>query len=850
MNKRADGGRIPELRLTGDPVLVVYGPGVSDVFIDPDYVERRIEEVLWERLCAAGFRRVVFSSMRQPVFFRDAASRRLTRPAAAAAPAAAAGPGRPRVMSHFNIGPLAGTVLAPAAAAAPPASPAARPETRLTDPHQVQMLDHLMRQGDHPTAVVFTQAEETLKYLSAKRALAGVVADWFARPQGNLCVMVFNREELSGVHDFVAGQGGFPRLESFIAQSRHGEARGTVRVPRPDEAELERLLHVMRVRQGFALADWRQAGPLARAMVSGPDELVHHWRFRLGQLRAGDPLSLATMHERGWISGATPGSASAWERLMALRGLDSVKAHVQRLQRAMLAEQNLRVEGRLAGAEAPSRHLAFIGNPGTGKTTVARLIGEIYRDIGVLRRGHLVSAEARDLVAGYLGQTAGRTGETIDRALDGVLLIDEAYRLQDGGNSGSEFGQQAIDTLVSRMEDDRDRLVVIVAGYPDKMHDFLAANDGLKSRFPEANQIVFPDYDPGDLLAIALDLMRANGLRWGVVVEDELRRVTGEMHARRRPGFGNARAMRDLTDGIFTEWATRTAGDISREVEVADVPARYRSVATRDVPTVAELLGSFDGLVGLDQVKQVITDLAVVLERRRQVGGGMVSAPHMLFLGPPGTGKTTVARLVGEIFRSLGALRSGHVLEVTRADLVGQHLGETAIKTRAVIDRAREGVLFIDEAYSLTRDAGLGRDYGQEAVDTLVPAMENLRGSLVVIAAGYNAEMAQFLRSNPGLASRFTQRVPFADYSDADLAEILARIAAAEGIACPPPARDRAMAWFARRRLRPEAFGNARDAGTLFAAMEVRLARRTLHEPAGSQERMTFRAEDVPDDWA
>ena len=842
MNQPAEAGRIPGLRLTGDPVLVVYGPGVNDVFVDPDYVERRIEEVFWERLHAAGFRRIVFSSMRRPLFFKDPASRELSRPGAAAAPS------RPGGMRHFSGGPLGATVVAPPTSAPPPARPVAAAEGGLSDPHQVMMLDTLMRRTDQPTAVIFTQAEETLQYLGARRALAGVVADWFAQPQGNLCVMIFHREDLSGVHDYVAAQRGFPRLESFIAQSRRGEARGTVRVPRPDEAELERLLHVMRLRQGFALTDWRQPGALARAMVSVPDELAANWRFRLGQLNRRDSLSLADLYEKDWISGANPDTASAWERLLALRGLDSVKAHIQRLQRAALAEQNLRAEGRLGGAEAPSRHLAFIGNPGTGKTTVARLIGEIYRDLGVLRRGHLVNAKAQDLIAGYLGQSAGRTSETIDRALDGVLLIDEAYRLQGGGESGSEFGQQAIDTLVDRMEDDRDRLVVIVAGYPDKMHAFLAANNGLKSRFPEANQIVFPDYGPADLLAIALDMMRKHGLPGGAPVEEELRRVTAEMYARRGPGFGNARAMRDLTDGIFTEWATRTAGDISREVEAADVPARYRSAATRAVPSVAELLRSFDDLIGLDQVKQVIIDLAVVLERRRQVGGGTVTTPHMLFLGPPGTGKTTVARLVGEILKSLGALRSGHVLEVKRPDLVGQYVGETANKTRAVIDRAREGVLFIDEAYSLTRSGGIGPDYGQEVIDTLVPEMENLRGSLVVIAAGYDAEMAQFLRSNPGLASRFTQRVLFTDYSDADLAEILARIATAERIAFPAPAQQRAMAWFGRRRLRPEAFGNARAARSLFAAMEVRLARRTLHEPAGSPERMTFRPEDVPDD--
>jgi AAA+ superfamily predicted ATPase len=863
MGGHRGGGRIASLRPAGDPVMIVYGPAVDDIFVGDDYVIRRIEELLWEQLHAEGFRPIVFSAIRRPLFFRDAGSRQLIRPRAAAPPA------RPGRMRYFDDGPLGATVLAapaagsaggqgghPAAAGSPAsgtgvaalaAGLAGRQAAGMSDPHQVMMLDHLMRQTSSPAAVIFTQAEETLRYLEADRSLAGVVADWFARPGGNLCILVFHRDGLAGVHDYIAALNRFPRLEAFVAQAMRGEGHGSVRVPPPDEAELERLLQVMRLRQGFALADWRQAGALARAMVSGPGELTHHWYFRLGQLTGGQTLSLATLRERNWISGAAPEATGAWDRLAALRGLADVKAHIDRLRWDIAAERQLRAEGRVRDHDAGARHLVFTGNPGTGKTTVARLVGEIYRDLGVLRRGHVVPAEARDLVAGHIGGTAIRTGETIDRALDGVLFIDEAYRLRGEGGQGSEFGQEAIDTLLSRMEDDRDRLVVIVAGYPEKMNAFLSANPGLRSRFPEENQIDFPDYGPEDLLAILLDRLSGRGMRWNPSMEEELRRVTAGMYERRGADFGNARAMRDLADNIRGTWAMRTRGGTSIPVVPDDVPAKYQSLAVRAVPALTELLSEFDALTGLAPVKEVITDLAARLGLRQRIGGGSVVAPHMLFLGNPGTGKTTVARLLGQILCALGVLRTGHVVEVSRGDLVGEWIGHTAPKTRAVIQRARQGVLFIDEAYSLTRDVFSGRDFGREAVDTLVQEMENLRGSLVVVAAGYPAPMEQFLASNPGLSSRFTESVTFPDYSDAELGEILRRTAGPEGFTLPADALEAATRWFGtERRRQPDSFGNARAARWLFERMEARLARRVMNEPDDVPGLTTFRPEDVP----
>jgi len=260
---------------------------------------------------------------------------------------------------------------------------------------------------------------------------------------------------------------------------------------------------------------------------------------------------------------------------------------------------------------------------------------------------------------------------------------------------------------------------------------------------------------------------------------------------------------------------------------------------------MAELLGELDAMIGLQPVKDAIRTLVNQLRLKQRRGKGEVTAPHLLFLGPPGTGKTTVARMIGRIFKSLGLLVSGHVVEVGRKDLVGGYIGQTAIKTGELIADALDGVLFIDEAYSLSR-TGDSRDFGQEAIDTLNQDMENLRGRLVVIAAGYPRQMDEFLVSNPGLESRFTVRVDFPDYSDSELLEILLAMATKDEYVIAPAARDRALTWFAAQRAaRLDAFGNGRAARGLLAEMEARLGARVAADQ-DADDLSTFQAQDVP----
>lgn len=263
-----------------------------------------------------------------------------------------------------------------------------------------------------------------------------------------------------------------------------------------------------------------------------------------------------------------------------------------------------------------------------------------------------------------------------------------------------------------------------------------------------------------------------------------------------------------------------------------------------------DVLGELDALVGLDSVKRevrALTDMIEVGRRRQQAGLKAASVKrHLVFTGSPGTGKTTVARLYGEILASLGVLEKGHLVEVSRVDLVGEHIGSTAIRTQESFDKARGGVLFIDEAYALSPEDS-GRDFGKEAIDTLVKLMEDHRDAVVVIVAGYTAEMERFLSINPGVASRFSRTITFSDYNAEELLRIVEQQAEEHEYRLAEGASEGLTKYFTAIP-KGAAFGNGRTARQTFEAMVERHASRVAQFEEPSTDDLTLLyAEDLPE---
>jgi SpoVK/Ycf46/Vps4 family AAA+-type ATPase len=554
----------------------------------------------------------------------------------------------------------------------------------------------------------------------------------------------------------------------------------------------------------------------------------------------------------------------AMAELDGMIGLAAVKEQVRSIAASIEAARRRALAGYQT--EKPMRHFVFLGPPGTGKTAVARVLAKIFYAFGLLETPEVVEAHRADLIGEYLGATAIKTNELVDSALGGVLFIDEAYGLVNEGDGQTDrFGQEAVQALLKRAEDDRENLVIILAGYDKQMEDFLATNPGLASRF--ATRVMFPGYSPAELFSLAEWTMEQRGDRLDPDARPTLWRLFEEVGRRRiADELGNGRFVRSLIEKagqardvrVMSGAAEPTADDLVT-IRSADLQRAYAELTARlrgygDTPTVESALAELDELIGLEPVKRQVREIAAQLRvARLRDQQGLASQPparHFVFTGPPGTGKTTVARILGRIFAALGLLARPAVVEAHRADLVGEHLGATAIKTNKLVDSALGGVLFIDEAYSLYNQGYSGGDaFGAEATATLLKRAEDDRDRLVVVLAGYTDDMDRFLRTNPGLASRFNVRVTFPSYSPDDLSRIAKMIAQQAGDmfdAEALPVLDRIFRHACAEGLVDE-LGNGRFARSLFeracACRDLRVAH--LGETATASMLTTITADDL-----
>ncbi len=529
------------------------------------------------------------------------------------------------------------------------------------------------------------------------------------------------------------------------------------------------------------------------------------------------------------VLGEEEDPAEQFEDVMAkldgLIGLKEIKNQVRNHARYIQFLQ-LRKEKGFEESEGINVHSVFIGNPGTGKTTVAGMMGKLYKKMGLLSKGHVTEVDRVDLVGEYIGQTAPKVKDVIEKARGGVLFIDEAYALARSNDDSKDFGREVIEILVKELSNGPGDLAVIVAGYPKEMKHFLDSNPGLKSRFKL--HFEFRDYLPQELSKIAEYACVEKGVLLTEEAKKKLDEIILDAYRRRDRTFGNARFVYDLLEKAKVNLGLRVMAMPEPEsleyprlatIELGDV-APLAAPAGYEIPNIPvdeallqESLNELNRLIGMEKVKAQINELVWLVRYYRETGKDVLNSfsLHTVLVGNPGTGKTTVARILTKIYKALGMLERGHMVETDRQGLVAGYMGQTAIKTAEKVDESMGGVLFIDEAYALTARSGPHGDFGDEAVQTLLKRMEDHRGQFFVFVAGYPDNMEQFLKANPGLNSRFDKVLKFEDYLPEELSQIAHMMLAEQNLVPTPEAEAHLKAYLTfLYEYRDKYFGNAR----------------------------------------
>lgn len=521
----------------------------------------------------------------------------------------------------------------------------------------------------------------------------------------------------------------------------------------------------------------------------------------MDQLVAILPFEVSDTFEEGFNEAVLPGTNTplilsdkkdqpqtldeVMEELDGLIGLTTIKTRIREYAE-YLKYIKLRLEKGIEDGHNINLHTIFTGNPGTGKTTVAKMLGLIYKNLGLLSKGHVHIADRADLVGEYIGQTAPKVKEAIKLARGGILFIDEAYGLARAKDDAKDFGREVLEILIKEMSDGEGDLAVIVAGYPTEMNTFIDTNPGLKSRFSQ--RFEFPDYQPQELSDISEYAAEKRKVVLSVQAKAYLFDKIVDAYRTRDRYFGNARFVYGIIDQAKINLGLRVMKNenprkLNKEelstitVEDLELVFKKKERLLPDIPidenALQAALDELNNLTGLSGVKQEITELVKLVRFNREMSKSVLNrfSLHSVFVGNPGTGKTTVARILAKLFKALGILERGHLVECDRESLVAGYIGQTALKTAEKIDQAVGGVLFIDEAYALSQRGG-GMDYGQEAIETIIKRMEDQKGEFAVVVAGYPDNMKLFLEANPGLKSRFDRTLQFEDYSVSELMTI------------------------------------------------------------------------------
>jgi len=543
-------------------------------------------------------------------------------------------------------------------------------------------------------------------------------------------------------------------------------------------------------------------------------------------------------------------------KLDGLTGLKQVKKEVRSKIDSVIIQQEATELGANRNEGFGTLHMVFKGSPGTGKTTVARIIGKIYQKLGVLPRGNVfVECTRKDLVGEYQGHTAKKTHEKVKEALGGILFIDEAYSLVQGQED--VFGLEALNTLVADIENYRDSLMVILAGYSEEIDKLLSQNPGLASRFP--NEIVFEDYTLDEMVSIFKYMIKEKGMLLDRDTADAVYSLIKEKS--KKKDFGNARGVRNLVEKVISAMERRlvelrTQGmvlgkndyDIIKKVDIEAVIGKDTAIEK----SIEDLLNELDNMIGMRSVKEKVREMIALIKRKELSEklnlktNNSFGSLHMVFTGNAGTGKTTVARLIGKIYGKLGLLKNGDIfVECSRAGLIGQYMGQTTKKVEDKVKEAEGGILFIDEAYDLCQ--GDNDNYGKEIVSTLLKAIEDKRDNLMVIMAGYKDKIDEFFSTNQGLRSRMATELYFEDYTLDELTQIFYYMATADHMTVEDGLEECIKGIILEELKKQPDFGNARGVRNLYEKVIRKQALRLFDMKADNitqEELTTIKKED------
>ncbi len=451
-------------------------------------------------------------------------------------------------------------------------------------------------------------------------------------------------------------------------------------------------------------------------------------------------------------------------------------------------------------------NMIFKGNEGTGKSTVAKLLAELYFKLGLLKKNKFREVTSKDLIGEFIGQTPKKTEKVIEDCLDGVLYIDDANLVSSTKGSTTDFGKECMTTLVDAMDKYKDRLVIIFSGWTKAMNEFTTKNANIVARV--GYEIEFEDLTVPELAEIFDRELKKAGFEADPVVYDRVKRLLEKNKIGRN--IGNARYPINLVNSLIITHAAnykRNGGEL-KKISEEDM-RMFEETKKNEERSLDEILEDLNNLIGLEVIKEKINGFVALMQFDRKLGRTDEVNMHMIFKGNAGTGKTTVARLIAEIYYNLGFIKKNKLVEVQGKDLIGEYIGHTGPKTQAVIESALDGVLFVDEAYSILMHRGMQASFTDECIATILKAMEDYMGRLIIIFAGYTEEMKQFRDQNPGLKSRIGFELDFPDYSVDELVEIFKLKVKARDLLIDDDAIEKAKKVIARAR-EVENFGNGR----------------------------------------